>query len=190
YAYDYTSGPLKGDFRMALSPTEALSLSSLTNPPFKAADWSQYVASLETSLASKTPPNIVLSGQFNGAPAANGVWHNGGYFAYQLSWDGTYFWLDPLPSSQIKGDIQLTPANLENSIYSTLGTANIYTNQTDATPYLMGMNTGANNQWGKVLSEFLAGFTGGFYSNSGTSPNPQIKGTIDLNQNMNWDPTY
>src|SRR5271166_80839 len=40
YAYDYTSGPLKGDFRMALSPTEALSLSSLTNPPFKAADWS------------------------------------------------------------------------------------------------------------------------------------------------------
>ena len=24
------------------------------------------------------------------------------------------------------------------------------------------MNTGANNQWGKVLGEFLTGFTGGF----------------------------
>jgi hypothetical protein len=130
-----------------------------------------------------------LSGQFNGAPDAGGVWHNGGYFAYQLRWDGTNFWLDPLQSSQIEGHIQLTPTALQNSIYSTLGTANIYADPADP-PYLAGMNTGANNQWGKVLSEFLTGFTGGFYLNHATSPNSQVTGLVDLNQNLNWDPNY
>jgi hypothetical protein len=187
YAYTYTSGPLNNRFRMALSPTESLSLGA--NGPFKAADWSQYVESLEGSLSGSQAPNIILSGQFNGAPDAGGVWHNGGYFAYQLRWDGTYFWLDPLSSSQIKGHIQLTPAALENSIYSTLGTANVYAEPTDS-PYLTGMNTGANNQWGKVLSEFLTGFTGGFYLNRGTSPNSQVTGPVDLNRNSNWDPNY
>jgi hypothetical protein len=187
YAYTYTSGPLSHHFRMALSPAESLSLGS--NGPFKAADWSQYVERIAASLSGSTPANIILSGQFNGAPDAGGVWHNGGYFAYQLRWDGTNFWLDPLQSSQIGGHIQLTPTALQNSIYSTLGTANIYADPADP-PYLAGMNTGANNQWGKVLSEFLTGFTGGFYLNHATSPNSQVTGLVDLNQNLNWDPNY
>src|SRR5438874_7039420 len=171
---------------MALSPTE--SLAERPTGPFRTTDWQSYVESLEARLNGPSPPQIVLSGEFNGAPDASHVWHNGGYFAYQLGWDGTYFWLDPLPISQIKGRIQITPTDLENSIYSTLGSANIYTDQ--GVPYLLGMNTGANNQWGKVLSELLTGFTGGFYLNSGTSPNSQVTGAIDLNQNLNWDPGY
>jgi hypothetical protein len=172
---------------MALSPAESLGLGP--NGPFKAADWSQYVESIAASLSGSTPANIILSGQFNGAPDAGGVWHNGGYFAYQLRWDGTNFWLDPLQSSQIGGHIQLTPTALQNSIYSTLGTANIYADPADL-PYLAGMNTGANNQWGKVLSEFLTGFTGGFYLNHATSLNSQVRSLVDLNQNLNWDPNY
>ena len=187
YAYTYTSGPLSHHFRMALSPAESLSLGP--DGPFKAADWSQYVESIAASLSGSTPANIILSGQFNGAPDAGGVWHNGGYFAYQLMWDGTNFWLDPLQSSQIKGHIQLTPTALQNSIYSTLGTANIYADPADAA-YLADMNTGANNQWGKVLSEFLTGFTGGFYLNHATSLNSQVRSLVDLNQNLNWDPNY
>jgi hypothetical protein len=189
YAYTYTSGPLKDQFRMAVSPTTAVAKNSgVTNPPFKAADWTSYISSLEGPQASK----IVLSGQFNGAPDGSGIWHNGGYFAYQLNWDSTskVFWLDPLASSQVKGDIKLTPANLSNSIYSTLGAATVYTNKTDTSPYLNNMNTGANNQWGKVLSEFLTGFTGGFYGATGKSLNTQVATTVDLNQNLNWDPVY
>jgi hypothetical protein len=185
YASNYTSGPLQNQFRMALSPTE--SLAQGPTGPFRTSDWQSYVASVAAGLSGPSPTRIVLSGEFNGAPDASHVWHNGGYFAYQLRWDGT-FWLDPLPSSQVRGRIQITAADLENSIYSTLGSANIYTDQ--GVPYLMGMNTGANNQWGKVLSELLTGFTGGFYLNSGTSPNSQVAGAIDLNRNSNWGPSY
>ena len=187
YTYDYNAGPLSGNFRMALSPTEAIGQSI---PVFQPSDWAQYVQSLETSSST----DIVLSGLFNGAVDASNVWHNGGFFAYQLQVEttdaGSVFWLVPLPNSQIQGAIQLTPDNLENSIYSTLGSANIYKKMGDRTPFLSDMNTGANNQWGKVLSEFLIGFTAGFYNTSGQSLNSQVTTPIDLNQNINWDPVY
>lgn len=190
----YTLGPLINDFRMAVAPaTSVANNSPVANPPFLPADWASYVQSLEGSLAQ----NIVISGLFNGAADAGttafpkGVWHNGGYFAYQLQWDGSkgVFWLVPLASSQIKGYIELTPADLENSIYSTLGNAAIYANETDSTPFAT-INTGANNQWGKVLSEFLTGFTGGFYNQTGKPLNPQLTTTVNLDQNLNWDPVY
>ena len=192
--FNYSSGPLSGSgtvttssiFRIAESPTEAVG-GSVANPAFSAADWSGYVTSLEGTQAS----SIELSGQFNGAPDANGVWHNGGYFAYQLQWNGAdaAFWLTPLAGSQIQGAIEITANNLENSIYSTLGTAEIYTATSDPSLFL-SMNTGANNQWGKVLSDLLTGFTAGFYNETGKSLNPQISTPIDLNNNTNWDPTY
>ncbi len=197
YAFDYTSGPLSGDFRMALSPTEDIAITqsdTTVTPVFSPNDWSGYVQSLETAAVAQ---QITLTGQFNGAADANNVWHNGGYFAYQLQWDATkqVFWLAPLANSQIQGFIQLTPSDLENSIYSTLGNAEIFNSETDTTPYSSQffsepMNTGLNNQWGKVLSELLTGFTGGFYGESGKSPNPAVTGTVDLNQNSNWDPSY
>ncbi len=100
------------------------------------------------------------------------------------------FWLAPLDSSQIKGFIRLTPDNLANSIYSTLGAADIYTSKTDAAPFLADMNTGANNQWGKVLLDLLTGFTAGFYNATGQSPNDKVATTVDLNRDNNWEPTY
>jgi hypothetical protein len=206
--YNYSTGALQGIFRLAPSPVTALSNSpTLTNPAFSTSDWTAYVSSIQTAVMNGTLLNpIVLSGEFNGAPSAaidNGttaaVWHNGGYFAYQLEWDSTTsaFELVPLPSSQIKGTIEITPAALAANIYqpglATPGNgANIYSNGTvySGLGLSEAMNTGANNQWGKVLADVFTGFTGGFYQQSGTSLNPQVTSTIDLNQNMNWDPTY
>lgn len=184
----YTAGPLAGDFRMASSPAEAVGQGS-TSQPFMASDWDGYVTSLEGTAAA----SIVLSGLFNGSPDANHVWHNGGYFAYQLQWDITnnVFWLAPLANSQIQGFIKLTPGDLENSIYSTLGTMGIYTSETASTPFITE-NTGWNDQWGNTMKSLLVGFTGGFLNQQGDASkiNPQNTGTIDLDQNINWDPTY
>ena len=187
YTYDYASGPLKGQFRTAVSPTASVPPDTkVPDPPFHASDWATYVGHLEGSDAEK----IVLSGVFLGTTDKQNVWHDGGYFAYQLHWDSTntVFWLDPLAGSQIKGSIRLTPSDLEDSIYSTLGNAGIYSGHADPNP--MTMNTGDNNQWGTVLRDFLTGFTAGFYGTSGQSPNGQVATSIDLNQNLNWDPSY
>lgn len=144
--YKYTAGPLNGLPRMAASPTEAVG-SSL--PGFTAADWNNYIQSLEVSI-----PHITIAGYFNGAPDANNVWHNGGFYSYDLKWDGTNFWLNAGTNSQVKGSIQITPTDLANSIYSTLGNVDIYTSQ-GGTLFLDNMNSGANNQWGAVLAQFL-----------------------------------
>ena len=202
FAYDFTSGPLQGDFRIAASPAGSVGTGGTTspvpNPPFQASDWDGYVMSLEGTVANA----ITLSGVFNGATDAatasfpNGVYHNGGYFAYQLQWDQTDgdFWLVPLASSQIQGAIRISPSDLENSIYATNGTADIFpamTNDPSATPYL-SMNVGANNQWGKVLLELFTGFTGGLFGEYGNPANinPQLSGSIDLDKSINWDPSY
>jgi hypothetical protein len=72
----------------------------------------------------------------------------------------------------------------------------IYSNRDDETPYTIQgassaeMNTGANNQWGTVLTQVLTGFTGGYYGTSGKSLNADVTESIDLNKNWNWDPTY
>lgn len=182
--FTYTSGPLSGEQRMVLSPAESVGGS---HNAFAASDWSPYVTSLQGAAAS----NVVISGYFNGAPDAANVWHNAGFYSYQLSWDGANFWLSPTPGSQIKGYIQISPTDLENSIYSTLGTANIYTNKGDATPYLASMNTGANNEWGTVFTQLLTGFTAGYYGGAGNPLNTTASlPKIDLNKTWNWDPTY
>jgi hypothetical protein len=107
-----------------------------------------------------------------------------------VTWDSTdgVFSLNPLPQSQIKGEIQIDKADLENSIYSTLGSATIVDPSNQIAPFTIG--TGANNQWGTVLTQFLTGFTGGFFLNTGQSRNSQVTAPIDLNQNLNWDPFY
>ncbi|WP_127089879.1 hypothetical protein [Aquabacter cavernae] len=200
--YQYTEGPLAGQDRMAISPTAAVPIG---NAAFSADDWSGYITSLQGSSAS----DIVLNGFFNGAPDVEagspagtvGQWRNAGYFNYQLEWDATnqVFWLAPGANSQIQGYIKITAAQLQQSIYSSLGTVEIYTNQTDAEPYMVyatgddptsTMNVGANNQWGKILQQFTNGFTAGYYGVTGASLNDQVQGAIDLNKNYNWDPTY
>jgi len=192
----FASGPLAGKPREAISPSVALVEG---NAAFAPSDWDAYIDHL------KTVSGIEIAGFFNGAADANGVWHNAGFYAYTLHWDATdkVFWLDPTARSQIKGHIQFTADDLANSIYSTLGNVGIYeTRKSD--PYKIldhaaltnsngdpaTMNTGENNQWGAVLVQFLTGFTAGYYGTAGQPLNPLISDTIDLNQNINWDPTY
>lgn len=182
--FDFTAGPLAGPpalQRMALSGAEGVA----EGAAFAASDWDAYISSLQSQAS-----DIQISGWFNGAPDSAHIWHNAGFYSYTLDWDGTNFWLDPAANSEIKGHIQISPADMANSIYSTLGTVDVFTNKTDATPYLNDMNTGANNQWGGILTQFLTGFTGGYYGGTGNSLNPLVTGTIDLNKNWNWDPTY
>jgi hypothetical protein len=190
----FSQGPLSGDFRMAESPATLVGQSGTGS--FSASYWNNYISNLEGPQAD----SIELSGEYNGAgaitPGGETVWHNGGYFAYQLHWDSVdqAFWLDPMPNSQIQGDIEITPTQLANSIYSTLGSVDIYAPGAGAEApqlYISGMNVGANNQWGKVLTDFLTGFTAGFYDNGGgKSLNPQVTSAVDLNNNANWDPNY
>jgi hypothetical protein len=197
--FTYSAGPLASPpaadgQRMVLSPTEALGQGL---PAFATANWNSYVTALEGHAS-----DVVISGWFNGAPTGPKgaeVWHNAGFYSYQLSWDGTYFWLSPMEnsqnpaaSSQIQGYIRIDPADLENSIYSTLGNANVYLNKTDATPYFANMNTGTNNQWGEIFTQFLTGFTGGYYGGTGNAQalNPLLHATVNLNNTSNWDPTY
>jgi hypothetical protein len=186
--FDYTAGGLSGQ-RMVAGPTQSVSDSTITSKPFVAANWNSYVTALQDNAqASK----VAISGWFNGAADASNVWHNAGFYSYDLSWDGANFWLNPEANSQVLGHIKISPSALTNSIYSTLGTVDIYTNQSDHSPFLPGMNTGANNEWGAVLRDFLTGFTGGYYGGSGnaSSLNPLLSGTLDLNKTWNWDPTF
>ncbi len=193
----YTEGPLNGQNRGVISPSEALAQVP-PNTTFKASDWDTYIASLQVE-----DPDVEIAGFFNGAADANGVYHNAGFFSYALEWDSAEaaFWLSPAANSEIKGFIKITPADLANSIYSTLGDVGIYASKTDTEPYRIlnntdfatgeySMNTGENNQWGAVLANFLTGFTAGFYGTSGKSLNPLDTAPIDLNDNWNWDPSY
>ena len=200
--YTYTEGPLAGQDRMAISPTAAV---PIDNPAFSASDWTDYIESLQGAAAT----DIVLNGYFNGAPDVEagqpagtvGEWRNAGFFSYTLSWDATneVFWLSPTANSQIQGYIKITADQLAQSIYSSLGTVEIYTSPTDAEPYAVyststdptsEMNVGANNQWGKILQQFTNGFTAGYYGATGASLNDQVTAGIDLNKNYNWDPSY
>ncbi len=194
--YTYGSGPLSGNDREAISPSEAVALNP-ANPAFKASDWTGYVNSLKTA-----SPGVEVAGFFNGAADTNGVWHNSGFFSYALEWDSnaSVFWLSPADNSEIQGYIRITPTALANSIYSTLGDVGIYTSKSANEAYQIfkhsdpgdgnSMNSGENNQWGEVLTQFLTGFTAGYFGTKGTSLNPKVTGSIDLDKNWNWDPTY
>lgn len=179
----YTEGPLAGQSRMAVSSAEAVGDSL---PGFAASDWLPYLELLKTA----TDP-VKVSGLFNGAPDAANVWHDAGTFAYTLSWDGSYFWLTPDASSEIRGAIRITENDLANSIYSTLGNADIFSDD-KSTLYLAGMNTGANNQWGKVFTTLITGFMAGYLGGTGSTAgiNPKNPGSVDLNDSWNWDPSY
>jgi hypothetical protein len=197
--YPFVGGPLGGTTdpvdRYGLSPASA---SQVSDPPstYDSSYWDAYIDTFKVESTTL----LQIAGFFNGAADANGIWHNQGFFNYTMTWDGTYFWLNPESNSQIKGYIQLTPDDLADSIFATNGNAYIYTAPGDATPYTIynpgtsnpsaEMNTGANNQWGDVLKELLTGFTAGYWGGEGRSLNKKVTTSIDLSQNWNWDPTY
>ena len=99
---------------MSTSPAEANAVNTgtvSTTGPYPESAWQPYITALENTAVAN---GIIITGQFNGAADAEGIWHNGGYYAYRLQWDqqADAFWLVPLggtdAGSQVKGDIKLT----------------------------------------------------------------------------------
>jgi hypothetical protein len=253
YLFDSSKGPLTSN-AFAITPTTAVG-GGFTPPtgkqlPFFASDWYPYL----DSLAAGTGVIASVTGVYNGAaaPVNNwvtqsqnvqvNVWHNAGFFDYELSYQNALnvqvngvastisgFLLSPTASSQVKGYIVIPKGNeaelaaqwgggLANSIYSTLGMAQVYaqdpsqvSGQTpflfqNATPSNNGsasenattefFNVGANTQWGKVFTQLLTGFAAGYVGSTGNALNPWDKSldgslaSVNLSQSWNWDPTY
>lgn len=198
YFTSATSGGLTGP-RMAISPATAIS-ENISGTNYQTSNWNNYITNLETSTAVSAgsggaagAEQIQVTGYFNGAPDGNHVWHNAGFYSYRVTFSGGNFVLTPDAASQIKGAITITPADLANSIYMTLGNATVSglanPNGTGGSTTLT-MNTGSNNEWGAVLRDFLAGFTAGYYDATGKSLNSQVTTPLILNKEWNQDPTY
>ncbi|MDP1747971.1 MAG: hypothetical protein Q8L22_00825 [Reyranella sp.] len=197
--YFAAGGGLGSGPRMAISPATALA-NNVGGTNYSSSNWNNYVTSLGSSSATSAgsfgsagAQQIQIAGYFNGAPDANNVWHNAGFYSYRVTSSGGNFVLTPDASSQIQGAITITPTDLANSIYMTLGNATVSGlstgNGTGGTTTLT-MNTGANNEWGTVLRDFLAGFTAGYWGGTATSLNPNVSGSLVLNKEWNQDPTY
>ena len=120
---------------------------------------------------------------------------------YVRPYAGTYVFT-PEANSQVKGTIKIDTQDLANSIYSTLGFAQIYS--PDGTPYEFStlvnnvgaattdLNTGFNTQWGAFFVKLLTGYIGGYMGGKGELPNHWAGGpaNVDLSQNWNFDPSY
>jgi len=185
--------------RMAISPATALA-NNVGGTSYSSSNWNPYIAALGASSATSAgsagsagAQQIQIAGYFNGAPDGNHVWHNAGFYAYNVTTSGGNFVLTPGATSQIQGTITITAADLANSIYMTLGNATVSgLANVDGTGNnsTLTMNTGANNEWGAVLRDFIAGFTGGYWNATATSLNSQITTPLVLNKEWNQDPTY
>lgn len=193
-----SSGGLNGP-RMAISPATAIS-ENISGTNYHTSNWNNYISNLQSSTAVSAgsggaagAEQIQITGYFNGAPDGNHVWHNAGFYSYRVTFSGGNFVLTPDAASQIQGTITISPTDLANSIYMTLGNATV---SGLANPNGAGgstsltMNTGSNNEWGAVLRDFLAGFTAGYYDATGNSLNSQITTPLILNKEWNQDPTY
>lgn len=194
-----STGGLTGP-RMAISPATAIS-ENVSGTNYQTSNWNNYVTNLQTSTAvsggaggAAGTNQIQITGYFNGAPDGNHVWHNAGFYSYRVTFSGGNFVLTPDEASQIQGTITISPADLENSIYMTLGNATVSglanPNGVPGSTTTLTMNTGSNNEWGAVLRDFLAGFTAGYYDATGTSLNSAITTPLNLNKEWNQDPTY
>lgn len=165
------------------------------------------------------------------------VWHNAAFLDYDVSYQRALsvqvngvsstiegFLFSPTEASQIKGyvvipkgdDPSLSPAwngGLANSIYSTLGMAQLYAQDpskvSGQSPFLFQgatasnngsvttpattefFNVGSNTAWGKLFTLFLPGLAAGYLGSTGTPLNPlDTADAVDLSQSWNWDPTY
>ena len=82
--FGFSAGPLAtaspAVYRYAVSPSNS---AQVTDPPFAASDWNAYLGDL---LATGGTVGR-LSGIFNGAADANGIWHNQGFFNYTITVD-------------------------------------------------------------------------------------------------------
>ena len=183
--------------RLAIAPATAIG-NNVSGTNYSVGQWAGYTSSLYASGSQATsagaPGQIQIAGYYTGGNDAAQIWHNGGYYAYGLTYDSatSSFILTPGATSQIRGTITLHQDDLNNSIYTTLGNATVdgFDNGFGVNSATLTMNTGYNNAWGTVLRDFLGGFTAGYWNTTATSLNPALSGTIDLNKEWNQDPTY
>lgn len=172
----------------------------------------------------------------SGSNVQTNVWHNAGLFDYEVSYKTNLsvkingqqqtisaFLLSPTEASQVKGYIVIPKGDeagiapqwaggLGNSIYSTLGMAQVYAHDPSAvtgqTPFLFQdasssnngtasdpantefFNVGQNTQWGKVFTQFLTGLSAGYVGSTGDPLNPKDTTAVDLSKSWNWDPDY
>ena len=184
--------------RLAIAPATAIG-NNVSGTNYSVGQWAGYTSSLYAGAGSQAtsagaPGQIQIAGYYTGGNDAAQIWHNGGYYAYGLTYDSatSSFILTPGATSQIRGTITLHQDDLNNSIYTTLGNATVdgMDNGFGVNSAPLSMNTGYNNAWGTVLRDFLGGFTAGYWNTTATSLNPALSGTIDLNKEWNQDPTY
>ena len=191
-----TGGYASSQPRMAISPATAIA-GNVPGTTYSAGQWTDYIDLLEVGGATTAggTHQIQVAGYFNGAADGNHVWHNAGFYAYDVTYDGTFdkFVLTPRATSQIQGTLTIKTAELANSIYMTLGNATVSgLANADGTgnDSSLRINTGANNEWGAVLRDFIAGFTAGYWNATATSLNGAVTATLVLNKEWNQDPTY
>ena len=159
---------------------------------FQPADWNYYISAL-TSNGAMTDGNanqIRLAGYYNGAKDNLGVWHNAGIYSYRATYDSTTsnIVLKPDSNSEIKGAITLTIDELASNVYQQRSNFTVGGITGSLTSSSQGI--GYNTEWSVVVRDLVTGLDGGFFGRTGSSLNTSVTGSINLNQEWNWDPTY
>lgn len=196
YSGTPSTSSLAGTPMLAAGPATVLTNSGTANPfwgTYASTDWNYYISSLisDGAMSDGNPNQIRIAGYFQGSKDANHIFHNAGIYSYRVTYVGganSTIALNPEANSQIKGAITLSLADLANSIYAQNGqitVAGITGSLTSSTT-----NAGWNDQWGAVLRDLATGFEAGYFGRSGSSLNSGVSGSINLNHEWNWDPTY
>lgn len=187
--FDFSAGGLAGELLYVGSPS-VKSQGAYTNP-YGPTDWSAYLTEVASDLSNNP---IELAGWFNGAASLESgklYFHNQAFYSYVVSFDASAseFVFTPTANSQVKGIMKVDASVIAENIYAIdpNTTADIYND--DGTTLYKSEFLGANDQWGYVFTQFLTGFDLGYFGQEGT-PNDGVTGSVDLNQNWNWLPTY
>ena len=196
----YAAGQLGGETMMVISPSNIQMGGGALYP---VSDWTDYVTQ---GFASQY--DLLLSGSTNGEVDANGVWHNGQYYSYNIqsvqlnagTWGnaGQYFVFSPKEGSQTQAWMVISEADLQLNLYSAgQGKLYIYEDPYLTQPYTVpGSGSppgspdatfvtpgGTNDEFGNVLTQAFTGFTAGYWATVANQSNPYNGGTYRPN---NW----
>ena len=189
------TGGLAGQPLLAAGPSTVLTNSGTADSTwgtYTSADWNYYISQLISggAMTDGNANQIRIAGYFQGSVDANHIYHNPGIYSYRVTYNSatSNIVLTPDASSQIKGAITLSVADLANSIYAQNGQMTVAGMTGSLTSSTQGV--GWNYQWGAVLRDLETGFDAGYFGRLGSSLNSSVSGTINLNKEWNWDPTY